>query len=138
MLSQLNGCPAITPGVATSRLDNWGRGDRVIVFGQEVSQLFLVVCLSILSGTGTYLHGCRAGRIQIRFFDLFTEMASAITAGLMAFYLAKHFDFDESINYLCVLLASNNSAEVLDKTRHAVADGIAGALGGFFNKGGRP
>lgn len=109
----------------------------MIISDQDLLQIALVSGLSILSGIGAYLHGCRAGRYQVRALDFVGEMSCALTAGLMVFYLAKHNGLDDYLIYFAVLLSSNNGSEVLDKARSAIADKVAVVISGLFSKGDR-
>ncbi|HBT4785584.1 TPA: holin [Klebsiella variicola subsp. variicola] len=99
--------------------------------------LFLALLLSLLSGTGVFLHGVREKRIPASFFNLITEWVMALVAGLTGFYVARNQGWEESLLYVVVLVASNNGREVTSaiKTKFiAVLNGLmGGGKGGSIN-----
>lgn len=96
--------------------------------------LFLALLLSLLSGTGVFLHGVREKRIPASCFNLITEWVMALTAGVTGFYIARNQGWEDSLLYIVVLVSSNNGREVTDavKTKFiALLDGVMGS-----NRGG--
>lgn len=81
------------------------------MFELETS-LIHVLALSLLSGSGVFLHGVRDGRIKGNFLNFITEWVLAVLAGLIAYYVAQHKEWEQSLMYLAVLVASNNGREV--------------------------
>jgi hypothetical protein len=85
------------------------------VFELETS-LIHVLAPSLLSGSGVFLHGVRDGRIKGNFLNFITEWVPGsgrpVLAGLAAYYVAQHKEWEQSLMYLAVLVASNNGREV--------------------------
>jgi hypothetical protein len=82
------------------------------VFELETS-LIHVLAPSLLSGSGVFLHGVRDGRIKGNFLNFITEWVPAVLAGVLAaYYVAQHKEWEQSLMYLAVLVASNNGREV--------------------------
>lgn len=73
----------------------------------------LVSALSVLSGIGSYLQGCREKRLTSGFQDLVTEVVMAVVVGLIVAYAGNSLDMDKG--YLCaaILVFSNNGSESL-------------------------
>lgn len=76
------------------------------------TNLIHVLALSLLSGSGVFLHGVREGRIKGNVLNFITEWVLAVLAGLTAYYVARHKEWEQSLMYLAVLVASNNGREV--------------------------
>lgn len=108
-----------------------------MIFSQEYSQIALAVALSLISGIGVYLLGRREGRLRGGFWDLLTEIFLALTAGLMAFYIGKYQQWSDSVTSLSILLASNNSTEVLNMAKRINMEALGNGLTKFFSKGGK-
>lgn len=97
------------------------------------TKLITVLALSLLSGSGVFLHGVREGRIKGNLLNFITEWVLAVLAGLTAYYIAQHKAWEPSLMYLAVLVASNNGREVTT----ALKDRLIAAIQFLFGpKGG--
>lgn len=114
-----------------------GKKELTVLHTTELVPIAITVGLSFLSGVGVFLMGIREERIKGGFLDFFTEVSIAITAGLMAYYIGRHQQFDESIIYFSVLLSSNNGNEVIHIAKRLNSEAIGKVLTQLFSKGGK-
>ncbi|HCD8986603.1 TPA: holin [Citrobacter freundii] len=98
------------------------------------ANLIQALFLSLLSGIGVFLHGVREERIKASSLNLLTELVLAVLAGLIAYYIARHKAWDDSLLYLAVLVVSNNGREVSTALKNRLIDTIQYLFG---PKGGR-
>lgn len=88
------------------------------------ANLIQALLLSLLSGTGVFLHGVREGRIKANALNLITEWVLAVLAGLTAYYVAKHKEWEDSLLFLAVLVSSNNGREVTTAIKNRLINAI--------------
>lgn len=96
--------------------------------------LFLALLLSLLSGTGVFLHGVREKRISASLFNLITEWVMALIAGVTGFYVARNQGWEDSLMFIAVLVASNNGREVSTAIKTKFITVLTAMMGS--NKGG--
>lgn len=73
----------------------------------------VIFVLSIVSGIGSYLHGCRSGRLKRSYYDCITEVVLALVAGFVVAFFSDAYKIHPSITCASALLAANNGAEFL-------------------------
>lgn len=95
--------------------------------------MFLALLLSLLSGTGVFLHGVREKRIPASIFNLVTEWVMALIAGITGFYIARNQGWEDSLLYIVVLISSNNGREVTDAVKTRFIAVLNGLMGGNKN-----
>ncbi len=98
------------------------------------ANLIQALLLSLLSGTGVFLHGVREERIKANVLNLLTEWVLAVLAGLTAYYISEHKQWEDSLLFLSVLVASNNGREVTTAVKNRL---IAAIQYMFGPKGGQ-
>ncbi|PHM39093.1 hypothetical protein Xmau_02997 [Xenorhabdus mauleonii] len=84
----------------------------------ETEALALAIAFSVFSGIGVYLQGIREKRISGHAMDLLTELIMSVSAGLVAYYLAQHQQWDDPLMFIAVIGASNNGQELLTGIRN--------------------
>lgn len=90
----------------------------------EVPQIVTAVLLSVVSGAGNFFQGIREGRNKHGLSDFAAETIKATTAGLSGLYLGTWKGWPEAAVFLVVLLAANNSNEVLSFGREQVLERV--------------
>ncbi|MGF1905258.1 hypothetical protein [Aliivibrio salmonicida] len=81
--------------------------------------------LSLLGGTGSYLHGCKTAAIQRTLFNLMTELVLAVTFGLAIMYFGQWRELPPPLVSVFILIATNNSSDmkpIFKNALHAVFD----------------
>ncbi|EFH6446016.1 holin [Cronobacter sakazakii] len=107
-----------------------------MIYTQEVAQVAVALLLSVTSGTGTFLMDVRAGRQTGNFLGLVTEIFVAITAGAIAYLWGRHSNWDPSVTYLAVTIASNNGHEVVSGMKRINVDMFLNGIVNMLKKGG--
>lgn len=97
--------------------------------------LCMSLLLSLLSGTGVFLHGVRDQRIPASIFNLISEWVFALIAGFVGFYIAKHKGWDDYLLYIVVLISANNSREVTETVKTKFISILQAVMGGGKNGG---
>ncbi len=95
--------------------------------------MLLVTILSILSGFGSYLQGCREGRLSKTAFDLLTEITFALIVGLATGYVSEAHQVRRGVTCAIVLILSNNATDTLGQFKKAIINRLAN----FPNSGDR-
>lgn len=85
----------------------------MIAVFSELPQVAVAVFLSLIGGFGNFFQAKREGKEGLGIVHFAAELSTALTAGLSAFYLCGWKEVSEAITLLSVLLAANNSSEVL-------------------------
>lgn len=99
----------------------------------ETHTFLLAVLLSLLCGTGVFLHGVREGRIKANFLNLLTEWVLSLIAGLTGYYIALHEDWNDSLIFIIVIIAANNwreFSEVMQGKMFSIVEAVIGKGGG--------
>lgn len=87
----------------------------------EVPQLLTATFLSVLGGVGNSFQAWREGK-NAGLISFCSELFKALTAGLFGLYLGIWKELPDAATFLMVLLASNNSNEVLQFGREQVLE----------------
>ncbi len=90
----------------------------------DVPQIVTAIFLSVVSGAGNFFQGRREGRNKAGLSDFAAETIKAVTAGLSGLYLGTWRELPEAAMFLVVLLAANNSNEVLSFGREQVLERV--------------
>lgn len=108
-----------------------------MLISNDIVPVVIAVGLSVLSGTGVYLMELREGKVKGAILDFLTTISYSVVAGLMAYYIGRHNQFDEPIVYFSVLLSSNNGYEVVHLARKINTEQVGKFLIQIFTKGGK-
>lgn len=92
------------------------------------SDVALVLFLSLLGGTGSYMHGCKAEKVKPTIFNLITELVLAVTFGLAIMYLGQWKELPPPLVSILILLTTNNSSDA----KPVIAGLFAGLIDKFF------
>lgn len=94
------------------------------LFATEVPRVVTAVLLCLIGGAGNFFQAKREGKIKFSFFDFIAELTKALSAGLASLYFCQWKELPEAVIFLAVLLAANNSSEVLAIGREQVVGRI--------------
>ncbi|MGL5103070.1 MAG: hypothetical protein ACRC6N_11175 [Plesiomonas sp.] len=86
----------------------------------ETEALALTLVFSVISGIGVYFQGVREKRISGGRLDLLSELITSASGGLIAYYIALHYSWDEPLLFLAVIGASNNGREIVTRVKDKV------------------
>ncbi|EKO3439484.1 hypothetical protein NTE19_003376 [Vibrio fluvialis] len=92
----------------------------------DLELVLTAAALSVLSGSASYLQGCRQGRIKPSFFNLITELSLSLVTGQAVMQLAIWGQVSPPATNAAILVLTLNAAETIDRLKERLLKKIPG------------